>query len=861
MKIKRLISFLLIFVMLLSIPITAGADSVTTVIACSDFQNPNGNSNGAATVKNLLRSLKSYGITSADGFLCCGDYNYGNGNTAAGINALRDAVSGVVNNNMVFVRGNHDEAVTANVGLSQSGDNDTDAYGVFVIHETDYMRTNSNENTIKKTAQNLINYLNDKLQSGYSKPIFVLSHLPLHYSMRTRNDGDAMHAGYIFDALNEAGKKGLNIIFLYGHDHSNGWDDYLGGAAVYLKKGDNILIAQHSKTAFLKKTLEFTYMNAGFVGYYNNHNGADDTLTMTSFKISPTAVEIARYNTISYHRLKSAGVTNTYKNESGYSPDTNVYNSPQTVTLTAVSDNIPIDNLIEILDINKAQGERFEKITDAGDLVDGKYLLVYNSSSDYVMAPTVVKKSNGSTYRQGFDLLSRNDVGEEVLVESGLLTNAWTFEKSGESWKIGNGEKYIKFTSTTDMSVTATLEDAGESFAISGGDGAFSFSGGGYVLNYNSRGLVNGFASNPAPFYIYKFAGYSVHVDGGSCDVKSAYAGDEVTVIAKPAPEGKVFDKWQYVTGGGFIADVTDSTATFTMPSGPVKVKATYKDKPHEHVFGSAASNELASKATCVAAAKYYVKCDSCDVVSNEKTVAVGTPNVNAHSFLNFIYNKDATCDQNGTETAVCENGCGNSETRLKDNTKLIDSAGVFDDVGAKKWYKTYVDYAVTFGIFTGTAKTTFSPNDNITRAQFVQVLANIEGVDTSNRNVTTEFSDVPAKKWFTAAVKWASDNKVVNGVGGGRFDPNANVTREQMCLMLVNFAKFKGITLKTVENKENFADDTSISKWAKTAVYTCQQADIVNGKGEGKFDPQGTGTRAEASVIFTKFHKDYLAK
>ena len=119
----------------------------------------------------------------------------------------------------------------------------------------------------------------------------------------------------------------------------------------------------------------------------------------------------------------------------------------------------------------------------------------------------------------------------------------------------------------------------------------------------------------------------------------------------------------------------------------------------------------------------------------------------------------------------------------------------------------------------------------------------------------------MPAKKWYTAAVKWASDNDIVNGLGDGKFGPDANVTREQMCVMLVNFAKFSGVTLNKVEAKENFADDAKISSWAKSAVYACQMADIVNGKGAGKFDPKGTGTRAEASVMFTKFHKDYLAK
>ncbi len=198
-------------------------------------------------------------------------------------------------------------------------------------------------------------------------------------------------------------------------------------------------------------------------------------------------------------------------------------------------------------------------------------------------------------------------------------------------------------------------------------------------------------------------------------------------------------------------------------------------------------------------------------------------------------------------------NICGELRKVLTDTTKI------FSDVFKNSWFREYVDYSYTHGIFTGTTDTSFSPNDNITRAQFVQVLANISGVDTTDRNVTTSFKDVPDKKWYSAAVKWASENYVVNGMGNGEFAPNANVTREQMCLMLVNFAQFKGITLKKVENKESFVDDGNISKWAKSAVYTCQQADIVNGKGAARFDPRGTGTRAEASVMFAKFHKNYI--
>ena len=323
-----------------------------TLIACSDFQPLKGNAAGKETVKGILSSMaQQSGITSADGFFCCGDYDVENTETEQGVTALKEAVSGVVTENMVFVQGNHDSAI-GTAGMSQSGNNDpaSDKYGVFVINEDDYMWQSSGDGRgrVKSTAQNLINYMNQKIEDKYNKPIFVLSHVPLHYSMRTKNDGDGMHANYIFDVLNQAAKQGLNIIFLYGHDHNNGWDDYLGGSSVYLAKGDQILIAQNSKTEFKQETLAFTYMNAGYVGYYGEENsGVDATLTMTSFKISNNQVVITRHDKDGVHNLKSAGVTNSFKGESGYAPNTTVYTSPQTLTLTAVSDFRPIDDIVK----------------------------------------------------------------------------------------------------------------------------------------------------------------------------------------------------------------------------------------------------------------------------------------------------------------------------------------------------------------------------------------------------------------------------------------------------------------------------------------------------------------------------------
>lgn len=344
--VSRIGALLLALVMMLSLLPTSvlatGSEAdPTVVIAGSDFQNSNGNTAGAQTVTNILAQIKNAGYTKADGFLFCGDYSYGYNQAEAGINALKNAVTGIystlTNDRMVFVEGNHDEASAS--GLATSGAHDAAEYGVFVINEDDYMWRNSDEATIITTAANLKTYLDTKAAANYDKPIFVLSHLPLHYSMRTKNDGDGKYANYIFDVLNEAGAAGQNIIFLYGHDHSNGWDDYLGGSSVYLAKGDQINIAQASQTVFKEETLNFTYMNAGFTGYYSAVNtGAETTLTMTVFSITGNTVTVERYDANGKHNLKSAGVTNSSKNEGEYyAPNTTVYESPQTIALGSVT--------------------------------------------------------------------------------------------------------------------------------------------------------------------------------------------------------------------------------------------------------------------------------------------------------------------------------------------------------------------------------------------------------------------------------------------------------------------------------------------------------------------------------------------
>ena len=517
---KKFLALLLALVMMLSLlptSVLATGSEPTVVIAGSDFQAKGGHTAGAQTVSNILTRMQA-DYTEADGFLFCGDYDVNYSDSAGGKAALQSAVQSVYGTGMneVYVQGNHDNDSLVGSTLSASGAHDADAYGVFVINEKDYMWYNDDEATIKKTAENLKGYLDGKRNAEYTKPIFVVSHLPLHYSMRTREGGsDGMYANYIFDVLNEAGNAGLNIIFMFGHNHSHGWDDYLGGAAIFLTKGDKINIAQSSTTVFKEETLNFTYMNAGYVGYYGDSytSDVDKTLTMTVFEINDTQVTISRYDQNGTHDLKSAGVYNVeHPDEGYYSSDTTVVGTPKTTTLS--TEVTPAGGEIDAPGTGGSTTERtYTLVTSESELVSGdQYLLIYNGTNNDTkfVLPKIVTKSNSSgSQRTGMDL-EATDVasGGPATITGQYQAKEWQLVGSSGSWLLSNGTQQIKLTNTNNLGITATFEDVGSPFSLNFNTSHLvSFTHGSWELNYNqSRDLINGYdsSSDAARMYIYK---------------------------------------------------------------------------------------------------------------------------------------------------------------------------------------------------------------------------------------------------------------------------------------------------------------------------------------------------------------------
>ena len=170
-----------------------------------------------------------------------------------------------------------------------------------------------------------------------------------------------------------------------------------------------------------------------------------------------------------------------------------------------------------------------------------------------------------------------------------------------------------------------------------------------------------------------------------------------------------------------------------------------------------------------------------------------------------------------------------------------------FSDVSG--WYVESVNFLASRDIIKGKGNGLFAPNANITRAEFVQILANIAGADKS-KYTTSAFADVKTQDWFNGAVQWAYETGIAYG-SNGSFNPNANITRQDMAVMLDQYnKKVAGYALENINKAVKFDDNSEIAEYAKASVATMQESGIISGKGNNVFDPKANATRAEASSM-----------
>ena len=181
-----------------------------------------------------------------------------------------------------------------------------------------------------------------------------------------------------------------------------------------------------------------------------------------------------------------------------------------------------------------------------------------------------------------------------------------------------------------------------------------------------------------------------------------------------------------------------------------------------------------------------------------------------------------------------------------------------FEDVKSNHWFYQSVGFCYANEIIKGMNEYTFGWNGNLTRAQFVLMLANLEGVDTSTYTVT-QFPDVKSSHWYYGAVAWAYGEGIVSGMNDGSFAPNKPLSRAELAVIMKNYMDGKYELEVSDSVLDKFTDKPKSEYWYYEAMKFAVSAELLSGNSDGTLASTGTVTRAQAAVIFRSFMLKYF--
>ncbi len=302
--------------------------------------------------------------------------------------------------------------------------------------------------------------------------------------------------------------------------------------------------------------------------------------------------------------------------------------------------------------------------------------------------------------------------------------------------------------------------------------------------------------------------------------------------------------------------DGSTTTTTTDLATGAVTETTTYPDGSETTVKtgpdGSVGSVEVTLPASAVSAAQEKDETVSLPIAEIEVTKDAETaPTVTVNTGSKEPVKVEIPVDEPTPGTvAILVKADGTEEiiktsvptehgvvVELADGAtvKIVGNSKSFVDVPERDyWAKDAIDFVTARELFVGTGENIFSPNDPMTRAMLMTVLARLDGADTNG-----------GATWYEKGMNWA----VTNGISDGTF-PHNNITREQLVTMLWRYAGSPAAT----GDLSQFVDVGQISDYAQTAVRWAVENGIIQGFGNGELGPQGQATRAQVAQMLRNF-------
>lgn len=317
-------------------------------------------------------------------------------------------------------------------------------------------------------------------------------------------------------------------------------------------------------------------------------------------------------------------------------------------------------------------------------------------------------------------------------------------------------------------------------------------------------------------------------------------------------------------SGGNTTVPDTDITVTFTL-------------KTHQTTWISKQSVELEEEAT-VADLIYEVAEQDDKLSFTDKSGYISSITYDGETWAEFDAGKNSGWKYtvNGLAPVV-----GMNDRVLEDGDKVVwyyvtdytqdsttDEEPVKEEEAAEEdvilpftdtkdhWAQEAIAYCYAKGLMVGTGETTFAPDLTTSRGMIVTILYALEEKPAVSGG--TAFADVDENAWYADAAAWAAKIGIVSGYGDGCFGPDDEITREQMALILMNYARYKGYDTKKANDLDKFSDAGEINSWALDAVRWANAEGMMNGRSADTIAPLGTATRGEAATILMKFLENH---
>jgi uncharacterized protein YjdB len=184
----------------------------------------------------------------------------------------------------------------------------------------------------------------------------------------------------------------------------------------------------------------------------------------------------------------------------------------------------------------------------------------------------------------------------------------------------------------------------------------------------------------------------------------------------------------------------------------------------------------------------------------------------------------------------------------------VLEYKKTFADVQYTHWASAVIQELTAKHVINGTSATTFEPDRIITRAEFTSLIVKALGLQDQGE---IKFTDVPSDKWYAQPISIALKAGIVTGKSEAIFDPNAQITRQEMVVMLMRAYEIVTGHKVNGNTSSGFKDESKVASWALIYVREAAILDLIHGRALGQFVPMGITTRAEAAQVIYNLLKN----